>query len=68
MNSVEYINWIIEQPHEAFTVIKKDEDHLLLENECVEGEINVYHLETDVIEMRLYDKQDQENFFSCILN
>ena len=63
MNSKEYFSWINEQPHEAFSVVKKDEDNILLENRFAEGEINVYHLETDVIEMRLCSRKDQENFF-----
>lgn len=63
MNSSEYIGWILEQPKENYTVERDNEDHLILESEKAAGEVTVYHLDMDVIELRLYSKSDHENFF-----
>lgn len=63
MNTKEYIEWIASRPHGNFSVRIADEDHLEIESANCEGEVTVYHLETDIIEMRLSKKSDHENFF-----
>lgn len=63
MNSKEYIGWIMDQPQNGFSMRLADEDHIIIESASSEGEIRVYHLETDIIEMRLSRKSDHENFF-----
>ena len=63
MNSTEYLSWIKEQAQDDYSIQEKDENHLILEDEACEGEINVYHLENDVIELHLRRKDDGESVF-----
>ncbi|MCR4952323.1 MAG: hypothetical protein K6A40_13505 [Solobacterium sp.] len=63
MNSREYFRWITEQEYPGLSIVLSDEDHITLEDEFCLGEINVYHLEIDVIEMKLTRKRDEENVF-----
>lgn len=63
MNTKEYLEWICARPQDGFSVRLIDEDHLKIDALNSEGEVNVYHLETDIIEMRLCRKSDHENFF-----
>lgn len=63
MNSQTYIGWILQQESDTYQVIQVDDDHLLLDSDLVEGEVNIYHLEVDVVELRLKEKKENENFF-----
>lgn len=63
MNSIGYTEWILQEPHEGFDVRKTDDDHVILENDAVKGEISIYHLEADVAELSLTRKSDNENIF-----
>ena len=63
MNSREYIGWIASQPHNGFSVTQENDDQIVIRSEKSEGEVLVYHLETDVVEMRLSDRATHENFF-----
>lgn len=63
MNTKEYIDWIMSQPHDGFQLKKENDDHILMANETASGEILVYHLEMDIIEMKLESKKDGEIFF-----
>ena len=63
MNSREYFQWIMEQEYPGLSRTLSDEDHIMLEDDFCLGEINVYHLEIDVIEMKLTRKRDEENVF-----
>ena len=45
MNTKEYIEWIMTQPHPGYTLAKTDDDHIQMENDSARGEINIYHLE-----------------------
>ena len=63
MNTKEYIEWIMTQPHPGYTLAKTDDDHIQMENDSARGEINIYHLEMDIIELKLESKKDGEVFF-----
>ena len=49
MNTKEYLEWICARPQDGFSVRLMDEDHLKIEAPNSNGEVNVYHLETDII-------------------
>ena len=63
MNSREYMEWIMQEPHDSFSVFRPEEDRIILDSVYAYGEISLYHLETDVFEMQLTRRSDEENIF-----
>lgn len=63
MNANQYMEWIMAQEQSGFSMRRENEDHIVIESEYASGEIQIYHLETDIVEMRLASSQIHENFF-----
>lgn len=63
MKSSEYIKWIMAQPQDGFSLRLVNDDHINVESSHADGEIQIYHLECDIVEMRLSSSSTHENFF-----
>lgn len=64
MNTEQYLTWILEQdPKDYYTIEQADPDHLVLKTGRLSGAVSVYHLEADIIELRLTDENDENVFF-----
>ncbi len=63
MNSREYIDWIKQQSSSRYTVVQTEPDRLELRNDQVTGFVNVYHLDTEIVELRLERNEDNESLF-----
>jgi cellobiose-specific phosphotransferase system component IIB len=63
MNSREYIEWILSQKQEGCTIAMENEDHAVISSEHSDGEVQIYHLECDIVELRLADSETHENYF-----
>ncbi len=59
----EYMDWVMAQTDDAYTLTRKDDDHIRLDAENVYGEINIHHIEMEVVELRLSRKKDDEGVF-----
>ena len=62
-NSFDFLSWVMEQSGDDYTLERKDEDHIRLDADTVYGEINRYHFEMEVAELRLNRKSDDETIF-----
>ncbi len=63
MNSREYTEWILSQQREDCAISQENEDHVIISSECSDGEVQIYHLECDIAELRLADHETHENYF-----
>ena len=63
MMTNQYMDWVMEQADDAYTLNRKDEDHIRLEADNIFGEVNIYHMEMEVVELRLTRKKDDESVF-----
>lgn len=59
----DFLNWVMNQTGDDYTLERKDEDHIRLDADTVYGEINLYHFEMEVVELRLTRKSDDEAIF-----
>lgn len=59
----QYIDWIMSLPQKDYAFQKIDDDHVIIDTPCITGEISIYHLEMDVVELRLNRKSDHEAIF-----
>lgn len=59
----DYMNWIMEQEDPAYTLAMSDENHIHIDHELAEGFVNIYHLDSDIVELRLNRKGDGEDIF-----
>ncbi len=58
-----YMDWVMGQQDDCYTLTRKDEDHIRLDAENVYGEVNIHHIELEVVELRLSRKRDDEGIF-----
>ncbi len=63
MNDKEYLRWILDQKENDFQMRQEDEDTIKIEDDYSEGEVTIYHLEMEVVQLRLSRKSDGENIF-----
>ena len=55
MNSRQYIEWILTQKQEGCSIRQENEDHVIISCANTDGEVQIYHLECDIAELRLAD-------------
>ena len=63
MNYKDYLQWILDQKAEDFQISQENEDTIRIEDDYLEGEVTIYHLEMEVVQLRLSCKSDGENIF-----
>ena len=63
MNSREYLEWILAQKQADFSITEENNDTLVITDELCEGKLQIWHLETDVVEMHLRRKEDGKDIF-----
>ncbi len=63
MNSRQYIEWILTQQQEGCLIRQENEDHVIISCANTDGEVQIYHLECEIAELRLADAQTHENYF-----
>lgn len=62
-NSFNYLDWVELQKSNIYTITREDEDHLILDTDKAKGAVTIYHLEADIVELRITDKATNEDTF-----
>ena len=59
----DYLSWIETQTSDEYVINRANDNKVVIETETVEGAIEIYHMEMDVVAMYVTRKSDDENIF-----
>ncbi|MBO6046830.1 MAG: hypothetical protein J6P61_03665, partial [Erysipelotrichaceae bacterium] len=59
----DYLSWIETQTSDEYVINRTDDNKIVIETEIVEGAIEIYHMEMDVVAMYVTRKSNDENIF-----